>query len=153
MKNLSHNIHISAGHLLHTLCVALFLATSALPSSGQTAAEKAKRDIEAHRAWVETHVPLADTLNDEQLILAALDAVSAVCFEDKYVNILRQAGRRFQSDDLMNYADIRKSGTIIQSDSLAPSVRNNYTSRLSPPAARLPTLPRSLPWRRGNGQN
>lgn len=112
MKNPSPLIRIPAGFILRTLCVAALLAASVLPSFGQSAVEKAKRDIEAHRAWVEAHVPVADTLNDEQLILAALDAVSTTCLEDKYVDLIRQAGLRFGSEDLEKYADLRKSGAI-----------------------------------------
>lgn len=77
------------------------------------------RDIETHREWVKTHVPKADTLTDESLLWAALDAIGVSAVEEEYAEVIRQAGRRFGLAELERYADMRSTRAIDRADSMA----------------------------------
>lgn len=114
---MAHSCNLSTSRAMKSL-IAIIGAFLTLPVFAQTPSEKALRDIETHRAWVETHVPVADTLDDEQLIMATIDAVVSTCVEDKYVELIREAGRRFGLNGLEKYADLRANGAIDRSDSL-----------------------------------
>lgn len=84
--------------------------------SVQSAEDDIKQQINIHRNWVESHVPLPDTLSLEALFVETTKAIFTSCLENRYVDIINYTGEKYDLSQLIKYADIRYKREIDKDD-------------------------------------
>ena len=77
------------------------------------------QQIKMHQEWVETHVPLPDTLSQENLLIEATKAIVTPCYEERYINIIRYAGEQYGLKDLAEFADSKSQKAIDKDNAMA----------------------------------
>lgn len=83
------------------------------------AKESLNGQIKKHQIWVDTHVPLPDTLTQEQLFVETAKAICTSCREKRFADIIKYAGEKYALRELVEYADIRYNQVVDKDDSQA----------------------------------
>lgn len=105
-------------NLLSRVLVLVCLAVWQLPGVAQGGTD-VDAQIQAHRQWVEAHVPHPDTLSQRQLFIEAANAIKSNCHEDGYIDLIRAAGEQLGIAQLTEYAQLRQQRGIDVDDQLA----------------------------------
>ena len=99
------------------LCFAiLLLFCCSQPSIRANINDEIREQIIFHKNWVESNVPLPDTLSEEQLFIETARAIYSSCLEARYVDIIKYAGEKFKLSELIDYAEIRNKRIIDKDD-------------------------------------
>lgn len=93
-----------------TISILLFCIPSSLKSNN------IEEYISFHKDWVDAHVPLPDTLSEEQLFIETAKAIYTTCLENRYVDILKYAGKKLDLPELIDYAGTRYNKQIDKDD-------------------------------------
>lgn len=74
--------------------------------------QNAEKMLEQHLEWSKTNTPVASKLTDEDLLIEAARAICSCAHETEIMDIVREAGRRFDIEGMGEFADNKENNVV-----------------------------------------